>query len=355
MIGNRIERARNAAGLSQRALAEQIELSAMAISKYERDEVIPGSDVLLRLAKALGVRVEYFFRTESVELEGVEFRKRASLSKADERRIVADVQDRLERWVVLDEIFPPSESMKFELPKGLPKHIEDFDAIETVALTVRDAWELGHNPIPDLVDTLEEHGIRVIVTPYIGKERFDGLAADVSGMPVIAIGKEWPGDRQRFTLAHELGHLILNGRLAEGLNEEKACDRFAGAFLVPGAVVVESLGVKRRWLEPRELLLLKQEYGLSMAAWTFRARDMGVLEKTTHGKYWGFMRKQGWHKTEPGPQYPAETSRLFEKRLYHALAEDWVGESKAAELLGIPLAEFRACRNMECSHYAVNQ
>ena len=355
MIGSRIERARHAAGLSQRALAEQVGLSAMAISKYERDEITPGSDVLLRLAKALAVRVEYFFRTESVELEGIEFRKRASLSKADERRIIADVQDRLERWVVLDEIFPPNEAMKFELPKGLPEQVDDFAAIEAVALAVRDAWDLGHNPIPDLVDTLEERGIRVIVTPYIGKERFDGLAAEVNGMPVIAIGKEWPGDRQRFTLAHELGHIILHGRLAEGLSEEKACDRFAGAFLVPGVMVLESLGAKRRWLEPRELMLLKQEYGLSMAGWSYRARDMGVLEKTTHGKFWGFMRKQGWDKTEPGPQYPAETSRLFEKRLYHALAEDWVGESRAAELLGIPLAEFRACRNMECSQYAVNQ
>jgi len=355
MIGGRIERARKAAGLTQRALAGQVELSAMAISKYERNEVTPGSDVLLRLAKALGVRVEYFFRTKSVELEGIEFRKRASLSKPEERRIIADVQDRLERWVGLDEIFPPSEAMQFVLPQRLPKRIEDMDAIEALALAVREAWELGHNPIPDLIDTLEEHGIRVIVTPHIGKERFDGLAASVAGMPVIAIGREWPGDRQRFTLAHELGHLILQGRLAEGLNEEKACDRFAGAFLVPGEVVIEALGAKRNWLEPRELLLLKQEYGLSMAGWTYRARDMGVLEKTTHGRYWGFMRKQGWHKSEPGPQYPSEASRLFEKRLYHALAEDWVGEAKAAELLGIPLAEFRACRNMECSTYASHQ
>ena len=349
MIGDRIERARNAAGLSQRALAEKIELSAMAISKYERDEVAPGSDVLLRLAKALGVRVEYSFRTQSVELEGVEFRKRGSLSKGDERRIVADVQDRLERWIALDEIFPPDESMRFALLKQLPDHIDSMERVEEVALAVRDAWELGHNPIPDFVDTLEGHGIRVIVTPYIGKERFDGLAARVGDMPVIAIGREWPGDRQRFTLAHELGHLMLHGRLSDDLNEEKACDRFAGAFLVPNTIVIEALGAKRHWLEPRELLLLKQEYGLSMAGWAFRARDMGVLSKTTCGKYYGFMRKRGWDKEEPGPQYPPETSRLFEKRIYHALAEDWVGEPRAAELLGIALSELRACRNMECS------
>ncbi len=354
MIGTRIARARAAAGLSQRALAEKVELSAMAISKYEREEVTPGTDVLLRLAKALGVRVEYFFRNQQVELQGVEFRKRASLSKGDERQIVADVQDRLERWVVLDEVFPPTESMQFSLPESLPERVGEMSDIEELALCVRDAWELGHNPVPDLVDTLEEHGIRVIVTPYIGKERFDGLAARVDGRPIIAIGSEWPGDRQRFTLAHELGHLMLHGRLTGDIDEEKACDRFAGAFLVPAPVVTEALGAKRRWLEPRELLLLKQEYGLSIAGWTYRARDMGILEKSTHGKYWGYMRKHGWHKNEPGPEYPPETSRLFEKRLYHALAEDWLGESKAAELMGIPLAEFRACRNMESSSCAAD-
>lgn len=355
MIGDRIKQVRQAAGLSLRALAEQADVSAMAISKYERNEMTPGSDILLRLARALKVRVEYFFRLETAELEDVEFRKRASLSKSDERQIIADVQDRLERWQALDEIFPPSEEMRFRIPRNVPAQITDGDDIECAALAVREAWELGHNPIPELVDTLEEHGVRVIVTPHIGEERFDGLSARSGQMPVIAIGSAWPGDRQRFTLAHELGHLMMQGHLAEALDPEKACDRFAGAFLAPRNIVIESLGAKRRWIEPRELLLLKHEYGLSMAGWTYRVRDLGILDKTTHGRYWGFLRKQGWHKHEPGPPYPSETSRLFEKRVYHALAEDWVGESRAAELLGIPLAELRACRNMECSSDATDQ
>ncbi|MGD8644731.1 MAG: ImmA/IrrE family metallo-endopeptidase, partial [Chromatiales bacterium] len=299
--------------------------------------------------------VEYFFRLETVELEAVEFRKRATLSKADERQIIADVRDWLERWQALDEIFPPSADMQFHIAQGVPARICSGEEIEESALAVREAWELGHNPVPDLVDTLEEHGVRVIVTPYIGEERFDGLSARSGDRPVIAIGRDWPGDRQRFTLAHELGHLVMAGHIDPDLNPEKACDRFAGAFLAPRDVVIEALGAKRKWIEPRELLLLKQEYGLSMAGWTYRARDLGILDKTTHGRYWGFLRKHGWHKHEPGEGYPSEVSRLFEKRVYHALAEDWVGESRAAELLGIPLAELRACRNMECSSDAADQ
>ena len=348
MIGARIKMARQAAGLSLRALAEMAGVSAMAISKYERDEMAPGSDVLLRLAKSLDVRVEYFLRRESADLESVEFRKRAALSKAHERQILADVRDRLERWQALDEIFPPSDEMAFHVPQGVPANLIALDEIEDVALAVRNAWEMGHNPTPDLVDTLEEHGVRVIVTPHIGNEHFDGLAARSGELPIIAVGSEWPGDRQRFTLAHELGHLVLHGRLADDLDEEKACDRFAGAFLAPRDVVFESLGPKRRWIEPRELSMLKMEFGLSIAGWTYRARDLGILDRTTHGKYWGFLRKRGWHKEEPGPAYPAERSRLFEKRVYHALAEDWLSESRAAELLKMPLIALRACRNMEC-------
>lgn len=358
MIGERIQRARQAAGLSLRELAEVAGVSAMAISKYEREQNTPSSNVLISLSNALGVRVEYFFRQGGVHLNGVEFRKHASLSKGEQSRIIADVQDRLERWHALDEIFPAASEIRFRVPKTVPKAIHSGDDIEQAALKVRDAWGLGHNPIQALIDTLEEQGIRVIVTPYISKERFDGLSARADERPIIAIGTEWPGDRQRFTLAHELGHLILEDRMSteysEELGLEKACDRFAGAFLAPKDVVLDLLGKKRTWLEPRELYLLKHEYGLSMAAWTYRARDLGILDKSTHGKYWGFLRKKSWHKTEPGDPYPSEKSHLFDIRVYHALAEDWLGESKAAELLGMPIIELRNW-NKERSGRATDQ
>lgn len=100
---------------------------------------------------------------------------------------------------------------------------------------------------------------------------------------------------------------------------------------------------------------MKAEFGLSIAGWTYRARDLGILNKSAPGKYWSFLRKRGWDKQEPGKPYPPERSRVFEIRVYRALAEDWVSESRASELLGIPLAELRACRNMECSADAADQ
>lgn len=356
MLGNRLERARNASSLSQRALAAQVSVSAMAISKYERNEITPSSDVLLRLAKSLGVRIEYFFRNEEVELVNIEYRKRGVLNASAKKKIIADVKDQLERWIELEEFLPGEWSQKFELPKELPQKIDSIDGVEDLALRLRDIWQLGHNPIPDLIDTLEEHGIRVITIVGDEEEIFDGLsAACCNDMPVVVVGSRWPGDRQRFTLAHELGHLVVHERLTNNINEEKAANRFAGAFLAPSDAIFKTLGVKRKLLELQELILLKAEYGMSVQGLLYRACDLGILSQQSSRYMWSFLRKNGLFDKEIGEFYPAEKTRLFEQRIYRSLAEDLIGESKAAELLGIPLFELRKCRHMECSPNAVDK
>jgi Zn-dependent peptidase ImmA (M78 family) len=163
------------------------------------------------------------------------------------------------------------------------------------------------------------------------------------------------GDRQRFTLAHELGHLLLHGRLANDLNEEKACNRFAGAFLLPSAVIQQQLGLQRRMIEWQELYLLKHEFGLSMAGCLFRAADVGVVDAETFAKLWKLFSLRGWRKQEPHLPYPQEQTILFKQLVYRALAEDWVGESKAAELLGIPLSRFHRERKLEGSDAVTHQ
>lgn len=344
MLGNRIKQARTAAGLTTRALAERIGVSAMAISKYETGKSVPSSGVLLKLAAALGVRTEFFFREAQVELEAVEYRKHASLGKRLQEQIQAEVVEQIERWQELESYLVSAPIVPFELPPALPKNIDASEAIEDVALAVREAWDLGINPIPDLTDTLEERGIKVLQAEALHDHKFDGLAAVVGSVPVIVVGKDWPGDRQRFTLAHELGHLMLDGRLSDDLDKEKAAHRFAGAFLVPASEVRKELGEHRTWLEPGELHVLKLTYGLSMGAWLYRARDTGVLSEAGFQEMFRFFSAQGWRKTEPGAGYPREEPKLFEQLVFRALAEDLVTEAKAAELMRLPLTQFRAKR-----------
>jgi hypothetical protein len=111
--------------------------------------------------------------------------------------------------------------------------------------------------------------------------------------------------------------------------------------------VFKLLGKERSWIEPRELQLLKEEWGLSMAGWMLRARDLRVLSRPKASELWQHFVANGWDKHEPDPQYKTEEPRGFEQLVYRALAEDLIGESKAAELLSLPLAEFVAQRTMD--------
>lgn len=347
MIGERIKQARKASGLSLRALADKAGVSAMAISKYENDKAMPSSKVLLSLADALNVRVEYFFRTSPIKLSGVEYRKHHQLPKKVHEQIKGDVIEQLERFIELERYLPNRPIKQFEIPEEVPQKIEMMEQIENVAMTMRKAWGLGNNPIPELTDTFEERGIIIFQTEALHDNKFDGLAAHADGIPVVVVGKGWPGDRQRFTLAHELGHLVLRDRLSSHLDIEKAANRFSGAFLVPEPEVRKELGEHRTWLEPNELCVLKKAYGLSMGGWMHRANDLGILSESDYLQMVRYFRKRGWHKKEPCDKYRREESQLFKQLVYHALAEDLLSESKAAELLRIPLSEFVSERNMQ--------
>jgi len=353
VISERLKQARKGAGLSTRTLGELAGVSAMAISKYETGKSVPSSPVLLNLSKALNVKVEYFFRPMQITLEQVEYRKHSHVLKRVLGQIEADVKEQVERFIELEGYLPNGPIKPFKLPTGLPEHIGDFDEIEQLTKKLREKWSLGMNPVPDLTDTLEERGLKVFLTSALHDNAFDGLAARVDDMPVVVLGKGWPGDRQRFTLAHELGHLVLKGRLSAELDEEKAANRFAGAFLAPDSEVRKELGEHRTRLEPNELAVLKKTYGLSMQGWMHRANDLGIL---SHGHYQEMVRffsARGWRKTEPGEQYPGEEPKLFEQLVFRALAEDLISESKAAELMNCSLSKFRSMRNME--HAAPHQ
>lgn len=359
MIGTRIRQARLAAGLTLDALGEKVGVTHTAIQKYEKGTMTPPSSQLLKLARACGLRVEYFFRTHHVELLEPEFRKLSTFGKTAQEALKIKVVDLIENRVELLGFFPETPILHFEAPVGLPRHINSYDAIEGCADHVRDAWKLGLDPIGDLTDTLETLGLLVIV---VDEENpgFSGLTAkartvDGRTYPIVAVSSRWPGDRQRFTLAHELGHLLLAGRLAADLDEEKACDRFAGAFLAPKAAVLQLLGQSRRGVEWQEIYSLKHEFGLSMAGWLQRAKQCEVITEAMHLTLWKRFSANGWRKQEPGEPVPREQPRLFEQLVYRALGERYISESKAAELLGIPMMRFHKERQLETVDAAAHQ
>jgi Zn-dependent peptidase ImmA (M78 family)/transcriptional regulator with XRE-family HTH domain len=351
MIGTRIHHARLAAGLSLAALGERVGVTHTAIHKYESGLLTPGSSQLLKLAQACSVRVEYFFRTHEVKLLDVAFRRLPSFGKLAQEALLIRVAGLVEKRIELLGYFPTSPVASFALPEGLPARLGKLGDVDALADRAREAWNLGVQPIGDLTDVLESLGILVVVLDedHLGFSGLQALARAKDGrsFPVVAVSSRWSGDRQRFTLAHELGHLLLNGRLEGAIDAELACDRFAGAFLAPSTAVIQLLGRERRGIEWQELYGLKREYGLSMAMWLLRAKHCEVITDPVYRALMKAFVAKGWRTTEPGLTVPREVPRLFEQLVYRALGEQRISAAKAAELLGIPLMRFYQARQLE--------
>ncbi|MCR4428259.1 MAG: helix-turn-helix domain-containing protein [Caldiserica bacterium] len=337
MIGERIKVARRRSGLNLRQLAEQVGVSAQAISKYERGLDVPSSAVLIKLAHALGVRIEYLLRPVTVSLSQLNYRSHASKLRAKDKKIVqAKVQDWLERYLLIEELVSSQEEFKFP---DIMRRIKCLEDVEQVAVELRRNWKLGIDPIDYLAEILEAQGIKVGMVE--GVSDFDSLMLWANErIPVIVVKADIPGDRQRFNMAHELGHLILElpSRWSKQLIE-KAAFRFAGAFLAPEPSVRKELGDHRQRLDLYELQLLKQKYGMSMQAWIYRAKDLGILPETQAQAMFKEFRAKGWYRKEPGDPYPPEKLDRLERLVRRALAEELISNARAAEILGVSTSQ----------------
>ncbi len=333
-IGLRIWQARRRRGLSLRELAERIgTVSHTTLSKYERGESTPDSATLIAIAQALQFDLSYFLRPTVVGDIEPAYRRKSRLSKKEEKRIIEDIRDWLERYLETEKIW--GEDSGFKYPRSFPREVRSFDEVEEAAEALRKAWEIGMDPIDDLTGHLEDKGIRVGVLS--SDEAFDACTfqADVDGgVPVIVTNESTPGDRQRFNLSHELGHIMLDivEDQAEGFTAERACHRFAGAFLAPRLTLIADLGESRSRLSPHELYVLKQRYGLSMAALVYRAKDLGIISKGEAERLYRYFSLAGWRQREPGEAVPNEKPTRFRLLVLQAIAEDLIGPRRASEL-----------------------
>lgn len=342
-IGHRIKVSRRAEGLSLRDLQAKIDnrVTAQAISKYERGESMPSSGVLIALANALGVSAAYLASDSEISLEAVDYRRKRLTSKREEAQVEAKVLDLLERYLTVEEILG-LPTIARDLPRDAPWPVlHDVAEAEQAAHGVRGHWGLGIDPIPNLVELLEERGIKVL---SMHLDNIDGLTAgvrreDQSVASVIVVNqKDW-GERQRFTAAHELGHMVLD--VAPKVDDEKAAHRFAGAFLMPAETLRAEIGKHRRSIGWRELFDLKAIFGVSVQALTYRCKDLGIFGSSLFRQLYNEFDHRGWRSPphrEPGAMQ-GEKPKRFERLCFRALAEDAISESKAAELLGCSVHE----------------
>ncbi|MDA9399207.1 MULTISPECIES: helix-turn-helix domain-containing protein [Bradyrhizobium] len=347
MIGNKLKVARSASGLSLRGLSDAIDgiVSAQAIGKYERNEDMPSSRVLIALAKALGVTEEYLLNEDEIALEGVDFRKKVGASSKEEAVLEARAIHMLERYLAVEDLLQ-MRSIDWEQPRSAPHPVADLRDAEDAARSVREDWGLGNDPIPQLAELLEERGIKIF---SFDLDDIDGLAAKVrrkdrAAARVIVIKRSTWSERKRFNLAHELGHMVIAP--SGGIDEEKAAHRFAGAFLVPADVLRAEIGAHRSSISIGELVALKKRFGVSIQALVYRCKDLGIISQAAFARLFKIFAERGWRTApfqEPETMEPElEEPKRFERLCYRALAEGMIGESRAAELLGISVRELDA-------------
>ena len=346
MFSERLKLARKKAGYSLRGLSDALDsqVSAQAIGKYERAEMMPASDVLTSLARVLDVTLEYFLSNQIHELQGVEFRKKSGTSVKDRSRVEATVIERVERYLSVEEILD-LESADWKEPFPTEK-LKDIETAENLAGALRTEWKLGLDPIPNMTELLEEKGIKVLIIEL--PEKVSGLTCLINRgdgkrvVPVIVVNKIMSLERRRFTLAHELAHRLIDDE--SSVDHEKAANIFAGSFLVNPEHLKDEIGTQRRNISYPELIQLKRLYRVSAAAMLMRFKQIGVLsESAVSYAFQTFAKSYRRNEPEPieedGKHGKFELPKRFQRLCYWALAERLISPSKASALLHMPYYE----------------
>lgn len=342
IIGKRIKSARNLAGFSLRELSDRMEgvVSHNAIKKYEMGIMMPDSKVLLALATALNVKTDYFFRPYEVSIENIEFRKKSKLLVKEANSIKEKITDSISNYIELEQFLNLTSVFINPLQGNLISTGED---VEEAVNTLLNCWKLGFNALPNVVELLEDKGIKVIEID--DNEFFDGLSGWANNnIPVIVINKNFPVDRKRLTALHELAHLLLvfNENIDQK-EKEKLCYRFAGAMLIPKETFIQEIGFSRKDISIPELIAIKETYGISIQAVMARAKNLGIITEERFIKFRFWLNQDDNRRKEIGlGEYAGkENSTRFKKLLYRATSEELISMSKAANLANQKLASFR--------------
>lgn len=342
IFAERFKSARLMNGYSLQELADALDnkVTRQALHRYEKGEVVPDGEKIGWLSKAMGVSPDYFFRPTQVELGEVEYRKLDKMPQKEAVAIKEKTKEYLSRYLELEEILGlPTE---FDNPLADLGLITTYEQVNAAAKQLRDKWDLGLGPIFNIVELLEDKHIKVVKLDV--DEDFDGLQTYVNlSIPVVAynIKKANKPDRIRFTLLHELAHLLLRfGQIAEK-EKESLCHQFAGAMLLPEEIIREELGLHRTKLSPQELGNIKKQYGISMQAIIMRARYCNIINEHYTKQLFFFFKQMDWRIDEPVEYQGVEQSNRFEQLLFRALAEEQISMSKAAALNNQSLSDFK--------------
>lgn len=324
-LGAVISTVRRARGLTQQELSEVAGVTQAALSRYEGNLREPDDATLNKLADAMGVTGTFMRRSTGVfgaMAVDAHMRRRKTAKATVWKQVEAELNElRLHSALVANHV---------QIYSAQP--IPTFDPIDVTpddaARLVRMQWRMPIGPVQNLLGWMEAAGCWIIERDW-GTNRIDGLSQWVGDRPVIMLNASTPTDRKRWTLAHELGHLVLHSQEVVEDIEDQAND-FAAEFLMP----IEVIRPRLRNLKLEVLGGLKREWGVSMAALVERAHRAGLLQPRQRESLYRRFSALGWRTREPisDELYPEKPAVLAE--VGRLLRQDGFDEEEIARLAG---------------------
>lgn len=312
--------ARNFREMTQTGLAERTGLRQGTVSKIEGGMIEVTDAMAVRLSRALDVPVSFFYQTNRLYGLGSHeyaYRKRQSTPARVRKRVEATVN--LMR-IHTDRLL---ESIDLEPDCVIPQvNVADTEKTpEDVADDLRVLWHLPSGPVDDMTAALEHAGV-VVIACHFGTSAIDATSVWLpTRVPLVFINEDIPGDRWRFTLAHELGHLVMHPTPEEDM--EAQADQFASAFLMPKRDIAADLYD----VTLKRLANIKPYWKVSIQALIERAFQLGRITPTRRRSLYVQLSRLGYRKREPVAlprERPTLHRRLFDahtKKLEYTLVE----------------------------------
>lgn len=305
---SRLRWARERLMLARTDLASVTGVSVSALTSYEKGSSNPDVRDIEVLAAELGVHPEFFYLhdMEEVPESVVSFRRVSKTSKRQQCAARGAAQMAVEFFGVIESAF--------KLPDLQVPEIDDATP-EQAAEEVRAQWHLADRPIADMMSLLESKGVRILSLDHRCKD-VDAFCFSRDGVSYIFVSTVKTAERQRFDLAHELGHLVLHAGVpadsANSKERERQADSFASAFLMPASrIYTQSM----KGAPVERILKAKKYWQVSAMAMARRLHDLKLLSDWQYRSVVIELSQRGYRSAEPdGIQ--REQSQLLRKVLF---------------------------------------
>ncbi|MBD0735283.1 XRE family transcriptional regulator [Streptomyces sp. CBMA29] len=331
MIPRMLTLARESRGLSQSQLSKLTGIPQSILSKAENGVSPLSPERLDKIAEALDYPRDTFdWADEPLGLgpSGFYHRKQSGLGQMALNRIEAEI------GLLVMQLRRLERSVDVEPAHRFPVLDADEYEPEEAAAVLRATWHLPSGPVENVVRTVERAGV-IVVRRDLGSAKISGLSLHPPGdLPVIVLNTDMPADRERFTIMHEVGHLVMHQVPRD--EGEREADVFASAFLMPARDISPFLA---GGMTIPKAVQLKQHWRCSMASIIRRAHTLGKIDNAKYKSLNVQMSQLKYRKNEPG-EFPREEPRILGDVLSVFRDDHGYSDTELATVVGLHAHEF---------------